>query len=121
MKHLFKYLGYYCLFLILLVFTCSLFNLIGVNSTITNLIIFLFNLGVYFIFGFKSGKKAVSKGYIEGLKVSGLFLLVLFVINLFSAKNIFSISTLIYYVILILAGTLGSMLGINKKEDTTKQ
>lgn len=120
MKHLLKYLGYYAIFLILLVFICSLLNLIGVNSTITNLIIFIFNLGAFFIYGFKSGKKAISKGYLEGLKISGLFLLVLIAINLFSAKSFLNLSTLIYYIVLVLAGTLGSMLGINKKEDTTK-
>ena len=50
--------------------------------------------------------------------MSGLFILVLIVINLFTAKNFFNVTTIIYYIILILAGTFGGMMGINKKEET---
>ena len=118
LKYLLKYLGYYSVFIILLTFICSLLNLIGVNSTITNLMIFIFNILTFFIFGFKSGKKASSKGYIAGLKIGGLFLLILIIINLFTARNFFNITTIIYYIVLLLASILGGMLGINKKEDT---
>ena len=117
MKNLLKYLGYYTLFLITLVFITSLLNLIGVNSTITNLLIFIFNISLFFIFGLKNGKKASNKGYLAGLKVGGLFLLVLIIISLFTSKNIFSLSTFIYYLVLILARTLGGSLGINKKSE----
>ena len=117
MKNLLKYLGYYTLFLITIVFITSLLNLIGVNSTITNLLIFIFNISLFFIFGLKNGKKASNKGYLAGLKVGGLFLLVLIIISLFTSKNIFSLSTLIYYLVLILASTLGGSLGINKKSE----
>jgi len=117
LKNLLKYLGYYTLFLITLVFVTSLLNLIGVNSTITNLLIFIFNISLFFIFGLKNGKKASNKGYLAGLKVGGLFLLVLIIISLFTSKNIFSLSTFIYYLVLILASTLGGSLGINKKSE----
>ena len=117
MKNLLKYLGYYALFLITLVFITSLLNLIGVNSTITNLLIFIFNISLFFIFGLKNGKKANNKGYLAGLKVGGLFLLVLLIISLFTSKNIFSLTTFIYYLVLILASTLGGSLGINKKSE----
>ena len=120
MKYLLKTLGYYSIFIILIIFICSLLNLIGVNSTITNLIIFIFNLLAFFILGFKNGKKVESKGYLAGLKMSLLFLLFLIIINLFTAKNFFSISTIIYYIILVLAGITGAMMGIMKK-DTSEQ
>ena len=112
MKSLLKYLGYYTIFLILLLFITSILNLVGVNSTITNLLIFLFNISLFFIFGFKNGKIATNKGYF-----AGLFLLLLIIINLFTNKNIFRISTLIYYLVLVLASVFGGMLGINKKEE----
>ena len=118
LKYLLKYLGYYSVFIILLTFICSLLNLIGVNSTITNLMIFVFNILVFFIFGFKSGKKASNKGYIAGLKIGGLFLLILIIINLFTTLEFFNITTIIYYVLLILSSTFGGSIGINKKEDT---
>ena len=53
--------------------------------------------------------------------MSGLFLLVLIVINLFTAKNFFNVSTIIYYIVLVLAGTTGGMMGINKKEVNEQQ
>lgn len=115
MKYLLKCLGFYAIFLVLLVFICSLLNLIGVNSSITNLMIFLFNVAAFLFFGIKAGSKASSKGYIAGLKISGLFLLLLFIINLFTLDKIFKLSTIIYYLILLLVGTFGGMLGINKK------
>lgn len=116
LKYLLKTLGYYAIFIILVIFICSLLNLIGVNSTVTNLLIFIFNLLAFFILGFKNGQKVSSKGYIAGAKMSGLFILLLIVINLFTAKNFFNIATIIYYIVLILAGIAGSMMGINKKE-----
>ncbi len=121
MKYRFKTLGYYFLFIILIIFICSLLNLIGVNSTITNLIIFIFNVLAFLVFGFKNGKRANSKGYIAGLKTAGLFLLVLIVINLFTARNFFNVITFVYYLILLLAGVMGGMLGINKKEVSEQQ
>ena len=116
MKYLLKTLGYYAIFIVLITFICSLLNLIGVNSTITNLIIFIFNMIMFFFLGFKNGKCVVSKGYIAGIKMSLLFILLLIVINLFTARNFFSISTIVYYVILMLSGIAGSMIGINKKD-----
>ena len=118
MKYLLKTLGYYAIFIVLITFICSLLNLVGVNSTITNLLLFIFNILAFFILGFKNGKKVTSKGYIAGLKMSGLFILVLIIINLFTAKKIFALATIIYYIILILAGVAGSMMGINKKESS---
>ncbi len=111
-----KYLGYYVISLILLIFICSLLNLVGVNSTITNLILFIFNATLFFIFGLKSGKKANSKGFLEGIKIGGLFLLVLIIISLFTNKTIFSLSTFIYYLVLMLASVAGGSIGINKKD-----
>ena len=116
MKYFMKYLGYYVISLILLIFICSLLNLVGVNSTITNLILFIFNATLFFVFGLKSGKNANSKGFLEGLKLGGLFLLVLIIISLFTNKTIFSLSTFIYYLVLMLASIAGGSIGINKKD-----
>ncbi len=116
LKNLLKYLGFYFIFLLLLIFITSLLNLIGVNSSITNLMIFIFNILAFFIFGFKNGKKACNKGYLEGLKLGSLFLLLLIIISLFTSKNIFNLTTFIYYIVLLLASILGGSIGINKKK-----
>lgn len=115
MKNLLKYLGFYLIFLILIIFITSILNLMGVNTTITNLIIFIFNIGAFFIFGLKNGKKAMNKGYLAGLKIGLLFIGILILISIFSQKSIFNLTTLVYYIILILSSIFGGSLGINKK------
>lgn len=112
-----KTVGYYILFLILIIFICSLLNLIGINSTITNLFLFIFNVVLFLIYGFKFGIKSKEKGLIAGLKISLVLLLILIIINLILIRNIFNMTTLIYYLVLLLSGSFGGMLGINKKKE----
>ncbi|MBE6140285.1 MAG: TIGR04086 family membrane protein [Firmicutes bacterium] len=117
MKIFIKQLGFYLLFLIFLTFICSLLNLIGLHSSITNLILFIFNVAMFFIYGFKSGLKAKEKGYIAGLKIGFIMLIVLFIINIVLSQKIFNISLFIYYLILLLTSIFGGMLGISKKKE----
>jgi len=111
-----KLSGYYLLISILIIFISSILNLIGVNSTITNLILFIYNLIIFFIMGLKMGKKCASKGYLAGLKIGLVLILILFIINLITIRKIFNITTIIYYLVLILSSITGGMLGINKKD-----
>lgn len=112
-----KNIGFYLLFLVLLIFICSLLNLIGVNSTITNLLLFIFNIILFLIYGFKNGIKSKEKGYWAGLKISLCLLLILIITNLLLVRTFFQLSTIIYYIILLLTGTFGGMLGISKKKE----
>ena len=112
-----KQLGFYLIFLILLTFICSLLNLIGLNYTITNLILLIFNVSAFLLLGFKNGIKSNIKGYFAGLKIGSLMLLILFLINLVISQKVFSLSLLIYYLILILTSIFGGMLGKAKKKD----
>ncbi len=120
MKKLMKNVGFYSIFLIIIVFLCSLLNLIGTNYTITNLLLLIFNILAFFVFSFSTGKTATAKGYIAGLKQGLLFLGVLIIISLISSRNIFTLSTIIYYVVLLLTSLIGGMMGINKKDITSK-
>lgn len=112
-----KQIGFYLLFLILIIFICSLLNLIGVNSTITNFILFIFNTILFFIYGFKNGIKSKEKGFLAGLRISLIMILILVIANIILVRNIFNVTTLIYYLVLLLVGTFGGMLGINKKKE----
>ena len=118
MKYL-KYVGYYLLFLILIIFLCSLLNLIKINSTITNFILFITNIVLFLIMGFKNGNKSSKKGYLAGLKISLVLIVILFIINIILKGNIFTKAAIIYYFILILSGTFGGMIGISKKKEET--
>ena len=117
MNYYIKHISYYLLYLILVSFICSLINIVGVNSTITNLILFIFNIMCFLILGYKNGNNASKKGYIAGLKIGLLLLLILFIINIIITHKILNITMLIYYLILILSSTFGGMLGISKKKE----
>ena len=64
---------------------------------------------------YKNGIRSKEKGYLAGLKTSLLLLSILIIINLILTKKLFSISSLIYYIILILISVFGGTIGINKK------
>ena len=72
---------------------------------------------VFFVFGFKTGKKAEAKGFLAGLKIGGIFLFVLLLLNLFLHHFQFHLLTLLFYFVLLLASILGATLGINTKKE----
>lgn len=88
------------------------FNIIsGILVKIITLIIPI--LGI-FIGSFLIGKKSTQKGYIEGLKYGIFWILILLIINLIT-KN-FSLTSIIYYITLLLTSALAGVLGINRKK-----
>ena len=101
--------------MIIFIFFCSLLNLIGVNSSITNFLIFLFNITMFLILGFKCGKITNKKGYLSGIIISLILCFMLIVIDIIFFHKIISFITIIYYTILLFTGTFGGMLGKSKK------
>lgn len=101
-------------FLLLVILTfLNIGNILYTKSTDT---IILVGMILFFaIIGFEYGKKAQAKGYLEGLKIGASLILLLIVINLLFYQTGFSIARFIYYLVLILSSTLGSMIGINRK------
>ena len=59
------------------------------------------------------GKKASKNGWLEGLKISLIIIIILIIITLII--NEFSPKKLTYFLILIISGIFGSILGINTK------
>ena len=119
MKNLQKYGKTLLVFLgILFVFSLilTLLNMTHVLFTKgTDTFIFIGMILTLFFIGFSWGRKAKEKGYLEGLKIGVSIILLLILINLIFYRTGFSLERLIYYIVLILSSTLGSMLGINKK------
>ena len=70
---------------------------------------------ITFILGILTGKKTTKKGYIEGLKIGGIIMGLLFVLNLIFIRR-FSLYTFAYYLTLLASATFGSMIGINLKK-----
>ena len=83
------------------------------NNIVKYLKMFL-SILFFFLGGYYTGKKTLSKAYINGLKVS-LIMIILFIILGLIFNNI-SILRIIYYLIMTICITFGSMIGISKKE-----
>ncbi len=120
MKTLKKYgktLGIFLGMVLLLCAILACFNLGDILYTKSTDIIIMVGMILIFAFiGFTFGKKAPAKGYLEGLKIGVSLIFLLVIINLLFYQTGFSLSRFIYYVVLILSSTLGSMIGINRKE-----
>ena len=98
------------LILSFIVGTLNYFNIIGTNTTkifeLISLVISIALGGIYL------GKNSTKKGYLEGLKIA---IVLLFIFAYLAFDKSFSLSTLIYYLIILISAVLGSILGINKK------
>lgn len=93
----------------------TIFNLLKLKTN--RIIIIIIGALLMFIIGLIIGKKSESKGYLNGLLLSVISILILLIISLIFRFPL-NINTLIYYIVLILATVFGSMLGINKKTKT---
>lgn len=109
----FLYIIGFILVLTFIVTLLSYFNIIG-SKVLSILEITILCLSL-FVGGFIIGKKSLKKGYLEGLKLSGIFLIILLLFNFIAFDQTFKISDLIFYLIITLSSIFGSTLGINKK------
>lgn len=95
----------------------SLFYYTFLPSKVVNIFIFLYIGIVFFFFGYKFGLKAEARGFVEGLKISFILVLVLILFNLIFSQQSFSLLRMLYYIVLVFSGTIGSMIGINRKKE----
>lgn len=100
----------------LFISTLYYFNILGNKVfTVIELIVPLLS---FLIGGIIVGRNSKSKGWLEGLKL-GLILSILFLLISFLGFEIkFEIGNIIYYLIIVIITTFGSMIGINyQKKD----
>lgn len=99
----------------MLITILNYFNIItGTALTISKIIICVISL---FVGGFVIGRRASKKGWLEGLKLSLIFLVLLVLFNYLGLGNTPQLKNLIYYLIIIVSCIFGSIIGINKKID----
>ncbi len=96
----------------LVVSMLNYFNVLSDN--ITNVFEFIILAISLFVGSFALGRKSKTKGFLEGLKFSGIFIFIFFIFNLI-LKLGFNIDTFITYIIVILSSLFGSVIGINRK------
>ena len=88
-------------------------SIIILNGTILKVLELFIPLISIFIGSYKLGKTSNQKGYIEGLKYSGIWIIIFLLFNIIT-KNITLIGIL-YLILMILIGVFASILGINKR------
>lgn len=104
-------------FIIGLTFIFTLLNYIGLlNSTTINIIKVIIPIISMFIGGFIIGKRSSKKGWLEGLKLSIIFLIILSLFNYLGLKTSISLKIFIYYLVLTISTIFGSIIGVNKNE-----
>ena len=90
----------------------TIFNLFKLNTN--KIIIIIVGSILMFIMGLILGKKVEKNGYLNGILLSTITIIILLLLGLIFRFKL-NINTLIYYTILIISTVFGSMLGINKK------
>ena len=112
-----KLVGIFLIIELMLTFIMSLLNLIGLNSGITTIIMLICNLILFFTLNFYNAFKIKKKGFLEGIILGCIFIALMFIIKTILFKPHFTISTFIYYLILLITSIFGGMMGVNKKSD----
>lgn len=112
-----KYVGFTLLSIllsILLISTLYYFNIIGSGlvNYLRPLIIFI-NI---FISSYILGKHSEKNGYLEGLKLGGLLIIIFFIISIVFFRNYFRLRLIFFDFILLFISVFGSMIGISKNE-----
>lgn len=108
----------------LLIFTLLItffnyFNMIG-KKTVTILEI-IGPVLTLFVGGFLIGKESKQKGWLEGLKLALIFIVLIVLFNYLGLRNHLEIKNLIYYLILTITCMFGGMIGINKNGEKEKR
>ena len=68
----------------------------------------------FFIGGFIFGKKSLKKGWLEGIKLSFIQIIIILLVNLLISNM--QIKNIIFYIILFISTTFGSIVGVNRKK-----
>ena len=112
----FKSIFFLLLYLLLGSILSSIFYLYtNMSYNVNCLILFIWSAIGLFVINFLNGKRTNQKGYLEGLKLGGLVILLFFIISLIT-KDFISLSKIIYYGVLILISIIASSIGINFKD-----
>ena len=85
-----------------------------INNKVASIIKFVIPMLGMIISSYRLGKMSDKKGYLEGLKLGGIIVLIFMVMVIILDK--LSWKSIIYYGILVLTAIMGSTIGINRKK-----
>lgn len=117
LKSYLKHIGFTLLSILislLLISTLYYFNIIGSGfMKYLRLLIILLNI---FISSYILGKHSEKNGYLEGLKLGGIIILIFFVISIIFFRDYFQMRLIFYDFIIVFVSVFGSMVGISKND-----
>ncbi len=93
--------------------TFSYFNILNNNVIkIFELIAIIISM---FIGGFYLGRLSNKKGFLEGIKIGVVMIVILFLFGYLGFNISFSLNLFVFYLLILISSVLGSIIGINKK------
>ena len=117
LKKIGKSLLYTTLIIVIATFFITFLNYFNIiNSKIVAIMQIMIILIATFVGGYLMGKVSKQKGWIEGIKLGGIIIVILALFNYLGLQQKFLPIQIIYYLILMISTTLGSMIGINRKK-----
>ena len=115
---IFKYLKGLLFFLVPFLVLTLLITILYYFDILNNQIIKYFKIVIVILScllgGFIIGRSSNSKGYLNGIKLSGIIIVIFLILNLILGG--FKWYHLVYYLIILVTTTIGSMLGISLKK-----
>ena len=116
-----KYLKSLGICFVLLLFLNLLITLLNYINIVNLKFINVFSYVIAFISCFISslylGKNSNNKGYIEGIKLGSIIIIIFILINYLLFNSGFKLNNIIIYIIILISSIIGSMLGINLKKN----
>ena len=113
-KYIFSFLITLILLILSLFFINGLFYFNIIKDSFYRFFKILIVIISIFIGGFSLGKKCDKKGYLNGIILGLMIIVLLFIISVIFRK--FQIKLLFYYLIIICSSTLGGTIGIRKRK-----
>lgn len=95
----------------------SYINILG--GKILSIFKILLSFTVILIGSFKQGIESTKRGFIEGLKIGGIFTLFFIFLNFIFYKH-FAIKNLFYYSLILFISMCGGMFGISRRKEEKK-
>lgn len=118
MEKLKKYIKKYSIIISFILIYALLFTLLNhfyiIKTTTFTKLNFIVIALLSFVFAILNGKSLEKNGYIEGLKLGLITILILFILNIIFIRK-FSLIVFIYYLVILISNTIGSVIGINLK------
>lgn len=116
-KNILINIGYFFASLIVyLIFITTLAYFEIISYKTVSILSFIFMILLFMINGFTIGKKSKKRGYLSGLTIGIINILLILILALIF-KSVPELKSLIYFVTLTLSSTLGGMFGINFKKN----